>query len=210
MGERAEVLALGIGNVLWADEGFGVRAIEALHGAYAFPPAVSLVDGGTQGLYLFDLVASARRVLVFDAIDFGLAPGALRVVRDGEVPAWGAVKMSPHQTGFNDVLALAALRGDSPEKITLVGVQPQELADLGGSLTDPVRARLAEAVEIAARELAAWGFPGVARAAGTSFTPLNAAALALDRYERDRPSAEEACRVGDPRVLARGASSSND
>ena len=27
------MLVLGIGNVLWADEGFGVRAVEALHAA---------------------------------------------------------------------------------------------------------------------------------------------------------------------------------
>jgi hydrogenase maturation protease len=30
-GRTTEVLVLGIGNVLWADEGFGVRAVEALH-----------------------------------------------------------------------------------------------------------------------------------------------------------------------------------
>ncbi|HUH91838.1 MAG TPA: HyaD/HybD family hydrogenase maturation endopeptidase [Casimicrobiaceae bacterium] len=207
MGDRREALALGIGNVLWADEGFGVRAVEALNEAYAFSADVSVVDGGTQGLYLFDLIASARRVLVFDAIDFSLAPGTLAVFRDGDVPAWGAGKMSPHQTGFSDVLALAALRGEAPEKITLVGVQPQELTDLGGSLTDTVKARVAEAVEIGARELAFWGFPGQRRNAGASAAALNAAALALDRYERDRPAAADACRIGDPRVLARRAPS---
>jgi len=207
MGDRREALALGIGNVLWADEGFGVRAVETLNEAYAFPAGVSLVDGGTQGLYLFDLIASARRVLVFDAIDFSLAPGTLAVFRDGDVPAWGAAKMSPHQTGFNDVLALAALRGEAPEKITLVGVQPQELTDLGGSLTDTVKARIAEAVEIGARELASWGFPGERRNARASAVALNAAALALERYERDRPTAADACRIGDPRVLARRAPS---
>jgi hydrogenase maturation protease len=206
MSDVRQALALGIGNVLWADEGFGIRAVEALHAAYAFPDAVEVVDGGTLGLYLFELIASSRRVLLFDAIDFGLPPGTLRVFRDAQVPAWGAVKMSPHQTGFNDVLALAALRGRGPEKITLVGVQPSELEDLGGSLRDAVRARVAEAVEIGARELSAWGFPGIRRAPDASYPPLNASPLALEDYERDRPSAEEACRIGDPRVLRRGVS----
>jgi hydrogenase maturation protease len=210
MSDRHEALALGIGNVLWADEGFGVRAVEALHAAYAFPAEVVLIDGGTLGLYLFDLIASARRIVLFDAIDFGLVPGTLRVFRDGEVPAWGAIRMSPHQTGFNDVLALAALRGQAPEKITLVGVQPQELEDLGGSLTDAVRPRIGEAVEIAARELAAWGYPGERRAAGATYSPLNAAALALDRYELGRPSDEEACRIGDARVLTRSMPPESD
>lgn len=209
MSDVREALALGIGNVLWADEGFGIRAVETLHARYAFPEAVEIVDGGTLGLYLFELIASARRVLLFDAIDFGLPPGTLRVFRDAEVPAWGAVKMSPHQTGFNDVLALAAMRGRGPERITLVGVQPRELEDLGGSLSDVVRARVSEAVEIGACELAAWGFPGDLRAPGASYAPLNASALALADYEGKRPSADEACRIGDPRVLSRALSRSD-
>jgi hydrogenase maturation protease len=199
---RCEALVLGIGNVLWADEGFGVRAVEALHAAYAFPEAVALQDGGTLGLNLYDAITTARRVLVFDAIDFRLPPGTLRVLRDDEVPAWGRVKLSPHQLGFNDVLALARFHDRAPETIVAIGVQPVTLDDFGGSLTEPVRARLAEAVALAAGQLAAWGLSGFARPPGAAFEPLNAAALALDAYESGRPSAGEACRDGDPRVLA--------
>ncbi len=201
--QACEVLVLGIGNVLWADEGFGVRAVESLHAAYAFPEAVTLQDGGTLGLNLYEPVASARRVLVFDAIDFHLPPGALRMLRDAEVPAWGRTKLSPHQTGFNDVLALAQLNGRAPETIVAIGVQPVELSDFGGSLTEPVKARLPEAVALAAQQLAAWGFAGVPRSPDAVAEPLNAASLALANYESGRPSADEACRIGDARVLAR-------
>jgi hydrogenase maturation protease len=140
---------------------------------------------------------------VFDAIDFGLAPGTLRVLRNGEVPAWRARKISPHQTGFNDVLALAQLRNEAPEAITLIGVQPEELSDLGGSLRDSVKARIAEAVELGASELAAWGLPPQLREPGAPVIALNAVALTLDAYESGRPSSDEACRIGDARVLAR-------
>ena len=199
---RIEVLVLGIGNVLWADEGFGVRAVEALHAAFAFPPTVSVVDGGTQGLYLFSAVASARRVLVFDAIDFGLAPATLKILRDDEVPAALATKFSPHQTGLCDVLALARLRGDAPDAVTLIGVQPEEMSDLGGSLTDAIKARIPDAIECAVRELAAWGFAGQRRPPNTPVEPLSPGALDLAVYEAQRPSAAAACRIGDPRVLA--------
>jgi len=197
---RCEALVVGIGNLLWADEGFGVRAVEALHATYVFPQDVVLADGGTQGIYLFDLVVSARRVLVLDAIDFGLPPGTLRVMRGADVPAWGAVKVSPHQTGFHDILGLALLRGESPDAVTLIGVQPEDISDFGGSLREVVP----EAVDLAARELAAWGFHGARRTAHEPVEPLNASALALDAYERGRPSPEDACRVGDARVLASG------
>ncbi|WP_245422334.1 hydrogenase maturation protease, partial [Rhodoplanes serenus] len=79
-------MVLGIGNILWGDEGFGVRAVEALHRGYVLPNDVTVMDGGTQGLYLVQFVTAADRLLVFDAIDYGLAPGTLKIVRDGEVP----------------------------------------------------------------------------------------------------------------------------
>ena len=202
MDDRREVLVLGIGNMLWADEGFGVRAVEALNAALAYPaPDVLLLDGGTLGLNLLDYIESSRRVLVFDAVDFGLPSGALKVLRDDEVPRWGARKMSPHQNGFNDILALAQLHGRTPETIVAIGVQPVTLDDFGGSLTAPVRARLGEAVQLAARQLADWGFAGRPRATDEAVEPLNAQSLALGTYEADRPSEEDACRIGDPRLL---------
>jgi hydrogenase maturation protease len=199
---RHEALVLGIGNILWADEGFGVRAVEALNAAYVFPESVALVDGGTQGLYLYDAVASARRVLVLDAIDFGLPPGTLAVKRDAEVPALCRTKVSPHQMGFGDVLALAFLRSESPQSVTLIGVQPEELEDLGGSLRDTVRARIGDAVDLAVRELEAWGLRGIPRPQGSPAEPLNARALAIADYEQGRPPRADACREGDARVLA--------
>jgi len=77
------------------------------------------------------------------------------------------------------------------------------LDDFGGSLRPAIRARIPEAVDLAVRELEAWGFRARRREPGEVFAPLNDAALRLEAYEGNRPSAEHACRVGDPRVLAR-------
>jgi hydrogenase maturation protease len=202
MEERRAALVLGIGNLLWADEGFGVRAVEALNATYEFPSDVLLLDGGTLGLNLLDYIESSRRVLVFDAIDFGLPPGSLELLREADVPRWGARKLSPHQNGFNDILALAHLHGRTPEAIVAIGVQPVTLDDFGGSLTEPVRARLGEAVELAAKELQGWGLAARRRAPSETVDPLNAQSIALATYEAGRPSEQEACRVGDARLLA--------
>jgi hydrogenase maturation protease len=193
-------LVLGIGNVLWADEGFGVRAVEALHAAYELPESAQLLDGGTQGLNLLEPVVSHGAVLVFDAIDFGLEPGGLRVLRDRDVPAWAGTKMSLHQQSFQELLAVADLQGRFPLKLTLIGVQPQRLADFGGSLSECVRQRLPLVVELAALELAGWGF-AVRPRTGAAPEPLNADALALAAYEAGRPDETAACRIGDARFL---------
>jgi hydrogenase maturation protease len=195
-----DVLVLGIGNLLWADEGFGVRAVEALNEQYAFAPEVSLMDGGTQGLLLLDPVCAAGKVLVFDAIDFGLAPGTLKVLRDRDVPAWAASKMSLHQQSFQELLAIADLQGRFPPRLTLIGVQPERLTDFGGSLSASVRAQLGPAVTAAVEELSSWGYAARPRSARPA-DRLNDAALDLAEYEAGRPDEEAACRIGDARFL---------
>jgi len=155
---ETDTLILGIGNILWADEGFGVRCVETLNACYDFNANVRLMDGGTQGLFLLPWVSSVSRLLIFDAIDFGLAPGELRMIRDDDVPQYmGAKKVSMHQTGFQEVLASARLLNDRPQQLALIGVQPEQLDDYGGSLRDGTRQRIPEAVERACSLLREWG-----------------------------------------------------
>ena len=194
------ITVLGIGNVLWADEGFGVRAVEALQQRYRFAPQVQLVDGGTQGRYLVPLVNAADRLLILDAVDYGLAPGTLKLVEDAEVPRFmGAKKMSLHQTGFQEVIAAADLTGQLPEELLLIGVQPEELEDYGGSLRPVVKSRLDDAVAMAVAQLRDWGHALERREAikvGAGDT-----ALTMDAYEAGRPSADAASRIGDDRFM---------
>ncbi|WP_076364946.1 HyaD/HybD family hydrogenase maturation endopeptidase [Phaeovulum vinaykumarii] len=194
------MLVLGIGNLLWADEGFGPRALEALAGQYAFPDHVRLLDGGTQGMYLLPFLEEADALLILDAVDFGLPPGKLVVRRDAEVPAFlGAKKMSLHQTGFQEVLATADLLGRLPRRITLIGCQPEELEDYGGGLRASVAARIPEAISAVLSELADWGVqaePGRSDGAELADPAIRRAA-----YEDGRPPAETACRLGDDRFF---------
>lgn len=194
------VLILGIGNLLWADEGFGPRCVEAMAETYALPPGVRLLDGGTQGLYLLPFLENLDALLVFDAIDYGLHPGSLKIVRDAEVPAFmGAKKMSLHQTGFQDVIATAQLMECCPPRMTLIGCQPVELEDYGGSLREATAARIPAALDLAVRELADWGVTLTkGRTAGAE---LADAALRRGAYELGRPSAQAACRTGDQRFF---------
>jgi len=157
--DAARTVVLGIGNVLWADEGFGIRAVEALQARGTLPEGVEAVDGGTQGLYLLPLVTEASRLLILDAVDFGEQPGTLLVLRGDEVPRlMGAKRLSLHQTTFQDVLAAAELMGDAPTEIALVGVQAGTLDDFGAGLTPQVAEAIPAALAEVDRLLAEWGF----------------------------------------------------
>ena len=188
MTDALDTLILGIGNVLWADEGFGVRCIEALNERYEFKPGVRLMDGGTQGIFLLPWVRSAERLLIFDAIDFGLPPGSLRLIRDGDVPRYmGAKKVSMHQTGFQEVLASAGLISGNPERLALIGVQPEVLDDYGGGLRPLVRNCIPDALTLACGVLEEWGIDLRQRTVPPGSPDLTGpVAVALEHYEKRR------------------------
>ena len=199
MTSTPQILLLGIGNLLWADEGFGVRVIEQLQKHYRFSDNVAVLDGGTQGMYLVEHVQQADVLVVFDAVDYGLAPGSLKRIENEDVPNFlGAKKMSLHQTGFQEVLATAQMLGDYPEHLLLIGVQPEELEDYGGSLRPGVKAQIQPAIAMALEYLQRFGVTVELTQAPNA---LSDPALDIQRYEGERPSADQACRLGDERVV---------
>lgn len=154
-------VVLGVGNLLWADEGFGPRAVARMIASGNAPDGVEILDGGTQGLYLLPIIQEARRLLVFDIVDFGAEPGRVVVLRDGEIPVFfGQRPLSLHQTAFTDVLAAAELTGRTPEAVTLVGVQLESIDEWGGDLSPAVAGVMDEAIRVGLEELAAWAAKG--------------------------------------------------
>jgi hydrogenase maturation protease len=150
------ILVLGIGNALMNDDAVGVTAIEQLRGHYHFPAGVSVVDGGTLGLDLLPLLEGVRKLLIVDAIDMDAAPGALFRLAGEEVPRAFASKLSVHQMGVQDLLAVAELQGHVPEELVLWGVQPGSI-EMEMRLTPAVAAAIAPLLDGVVGELAGWG-----------------------------------------------------
>lgn len=192
---QENILVLGIGNLLWADEGFGVRAVQELHRQWRTSERVALVDGGTQGMNLLHHVQAARRMIVLDAIDCGLEPGTLRVMTNEQVPRFmGAKKLSLHQTGFQEVLAVAELTGRLPEGLVLIGVQPADIRDYGGGLSPQVRARMPAALSAALSWLRRWGCRSVRRNGNTEgYEPLLPAILGEEVFNTSISAPSGAC-----------------
>lgn len=137
----ADLLVLGVGNLLVGDEGVGVHALRALE-AEAWPAHVRLVDGGTGGFQLLELLRSHSRIILIDATRDGAPPGTVsqfraRVATDFP-PALGA-----HEIGLRDLIAAATLLGPLPD-IEVITVSVAELKPMTLELSAPVAAALPE------------------------------------------------------------------
>ncbi len=161
---------LGMGNLIYSDDGVGVHAVQRLQADCRIPEDVLLLDGGTLGLALLNRVAGARRLLVIDAVDTG-SPAGTMVRMEGKqllgMPGSGSV----HQLGFADLLAALSITGQEPEELVILGVQPASTS-VGASLSPPVAAVLDELVEAVMAQLSKWLPP--AEDVGTGRDPVPA------------------------------------
>jgi hydrogenase maturation protease len=151
-----EALVLGLGNILLADEGVGVRVIERLLERYDFPDSVRVLDGGTLGLDLLPYVEAASRLLVVDAVQAGKPPGTLVRLAGDEVPIFlDAAKVSAHQEGLQDLLGVAAFKGCLPQDLVFWGAQIESLG-VGLELSPPVGSQVDVLADKVIEELARW------------------------------------------------------
>lgn len=156
------VVVLGAGNVLLSDEGLGVRAIERLPLAYALPPEVEIIDGGTCSMEMLEDLERLDALIMVDAIRSGEAPGTLLRLSGDAVPVFFRTKLSPHQIGLCDVLATLELLGRAPKYTAILGVEPQSLA-LGMELSPAVEAAMPTLLRMVVDELAGLGLDVVER-----------------------------------------------
>ncbi len=155
-GGRRPILVLGIGNILLRDEGFGVRVIERMR-EISLPADVELVDGGTAGADLLDVLAERRKVIVIDAVRADCEPGTvLRFTADDLVRPDG-VGMSLHELGLAEALTMTKQLGCAPKDVVVFGVKPKDLR-CGLELSGEIAALVPKVVELVLAEIkTAWG-----------------------------------------------------
>lgn len=150
------ILVLGLGNALMTDDAFGHQMINALQERFRFPVEIVVLDGGTLGLDLLPHLEGIDRLLVVDALEMGAVPGTVFRLAGEEVPRAFAGKLSVHQMGLQDLLAVAELQGHLPAELVVWGVQSQSIT-MGLELSAPVAAAMEEAIAGVIRELTVWG-----------------------------------------------------
>ena len=147
-----QVMILGVGNILFSDEGFGIKIIEELEEKYEFPENVSLVDGGVLGVLLMGIMSAADQLIVVDVIRNKGVPGDLYRLEGESVPERIRAKNSLHQIDFLEALTLCQALDKVPETV-IVGVEPEDIKTLSTKLTATIRNRKSDVIRMVLNEL---------------------------------------------------------
>ena len=146
------VVVLGVGNILFRDEGIGVHVIEML-GEIAAPEGVQLevVDGGTSPDVCLDF-QGVDKLIAVDAARGGGEPGAIYRFRPDDLECEAGGIISTHQAGLLQSLKLLEYLGREPREVVIFGVEPRDISS-GLELSDDVKRKIPEIVELIQAEI---------------------------------------------------------
>lgn len=156
MQSEKRILVLGVGNVLYTDEGIGVRLAEQLQSAYEFSDNVTVMDGGTLGTRLMGPIMESDYLIVCDAVLGDGPPGSLYRLTGDDLRQSLAFKNSMHDTDLVDTLIYCELAGNRPEAL-IIGMEPEDYDTMATDLSPAVDANMPQMVERVLAEITAAG-----------------------------------------------------
>ncbi len=147
-----QITVLGVGNVLYTDEGVGIKVAQVLEQRYSFPDNVVVVDGGVLGVHLMGVIASADHLIVVDAVCNGGRPGQLHRLAGDQIPSRILAKNSLHQVDLLEALTMCEAIDSRPETV-IIGIEPEDMQTFGLELTSTVAAKIDDLVAMVLAEL---------------------------------------------------------
>lgn len=154
------ILILGVGNLLLSDEGVGVHVAQKMM-AMDLPPEVQVVEGGTDGFGLVNVIVQADRMILIDAVKGGGQPGSVYRFEIEDCPPYPDLfKTSVHQISILEVINLSSLIGSTPQT-TIIGVEPA-CVEMGMQLSPQIEAKIPKVIQMIQEEVEAslgrrWG-----------------------------------------------------
>lgn len=136
-----KILVLGIGNLLFGDEGIGVHFIHYMTQKYRFESRhqVDFLDGGTLAQRLIPIIVGYDRLVIIDTINAsGVEAGEVYFFDFDCVPEVVNWQGSAHEVEMLQTLTMMDLVGDRPHTM-IMGVVPTVIEATEFSLSEGVQ-----------------------------------------------------------------------
>ncbi len=151
-----KTVIIGVGSILFQDEGVGVYASKYLDKNYTFSGDVTLVDGGVLGFHLIGYYLDYDKVLILDTITMDDVAGSIYNLPDRELLGLGSYKQSVHEVEVVEMLEIASLHEKSAE-VNVIGIVPEDIKNINIGLSDVIVARFDAFIDAALDALEHFG-----------------------------------------------------
>ncbi len=141
---------IGIGNILFKDEGVGVYAARYLQSNYDID--AHIIDGGTLGFKLMRYYQEYDNVIILDTISIEDEPGSVYNIPSDVLLGLGTYKKTAHEVEVVEMLEICSLL-EQIAKVNIIGIVPQDIQSVEIGLSDRLKERFGGFVDEVLKEL---------------------------------------------------------
>jgi hydrogenase maturation protease len=139
---KKDTIVIGLGNILFSDEGIGIHLIRKLSGYQDKFPSVEFIDAGTGGMNVLHLIANRKKAVIIDCVKMGKKPGEIKRFEPADVKTVKKMMhFSLHEADILRIINLSTQLGECPDQIVIFGIEPESL-ELGQKLSITLSDRL--------------------------------------------------------------------
>ncbi len=153
-------IVIGVGNVLFKDEGVGIFASKYLEKNYDFEGDLEIIEGGTLGFKLMTYFQEYDNVIILDTVSIEDKPGEIFRLPSDVLLGLGQYRKTAHEVEIIEMLEIVSVL-DSHAEVTILGIVPEDIVSVEIGLTKKIEDRFEEFILQTIKELDSIGVKAV-------------------------------------------------
>ncbi|HQS65615.1 MAG TPA: HyaD/HybD family hydrogenase maturation endopeptidase [Sulfuricurvum sp.] len=134
------IAVIGVGNILFTDDGIGVYAAKYLETNYGFEPPIEIIDGGTLGFNLMQYFTHYDHVILLDTLSIDEKAGSIYHLPSDALLGLGDTRKTVHEVEVTQMIELASLM-DVRALISVLGIIPSDIQTVAMDLSPILKKR---------------------------------------------------------------------
>jgi hydrogenase maturation protease len=149
-------IVIGVGNLLFKDEGIGIYAAKYVEENYDFEPSLEIIDGGTLGFKLMSYFQEYDNVIILDTVSIEDTPGEIYRLPSDVLLGLGNYRKTAHEVEIIEMLEICSVL-DKHATVTIIGIIPEDIEKVEIGLTQKIEERFNEYIAHIIKEIESIG-----------------------------------------------------
>ena len=150
-------IVIGVGNMLFKDEGIGIYASEYIKQNYKFDDEeLEIIDGGTLGFKLMTYFQEYDNVIILDTVSIEDKAGEIYRLPSDVLLGLGNYRKTAHEVEIVEMLEIVSVL-DSHANVTIIGIIPEDIISVEIGLTQSMENRFEEFILNSIKEIESLG-----------------------------------------------------
>ena len=145
-------IVVGVGNVLFKDEGVGIYASKFLQQNYEFDDSLEIIDGGTLGFKLMTYFQEYDNVIILDTVSVEDEPGSIYRLPSDVLLGMGQYRKTAHEVEIVEMLEICSVL-DKHATVTILGIIPEDIESVEIGLTSTLEEKFEDFISQALQEI---------------------------------------------------------